>query len=248
MNQDDQKRFVRDLLIAFPAFDDAARNSPDIAATHRSWASAWSDLGYVECSEVLAELSRSGNPSYDDYKRPGAFIRGLVLAARNRGKSSEQDRAESSLRRTTRKDYVGSPMAQALSMALKAKAEGKTESECLAIIDQMLPKSNDFDGPTYKCKTCCDRGLVVVWRSDFIQLVRDGKLSVEKLVPRKHTYPIACHCDAGYRINQPANQKMKLPHYSSGHFILFRDRAIELEREFVQEWLEEQRRPVAWVG
>ena len=83
MTSEEGKRFVRELLIAFPAFDDAARSSPDIGATHRSWIAAWESVTYAECSSVLRDLIDSGQIGYDDYRAPGPFIRRLVMLSRS---------------------------------------------------------------------------------------------------------------------------------------------------------------------
>jgi hypothetical protein len=162
------------------------------------------------------------------------------MALRNRNHSSEADRADSAIRRASRTDYEGSPMAKALASAIKARDNGMSESECLAMINAALPPANDFDGPRYKCAVCLDRGLVLVWRPDFL-----AKIQTEKL-HRGHTYNVACNCDAGFRINQPKEQRFKMPTYTTSQFCRFHNRTIEQERKVAAEWLAEKRQPEEW--
>lgn len=133
MNFDEGKRFVRELLIAFPAFDDAARNSPDLAATHRSWYAAWEDLSYAECSVALAGLIKRGEIGYDDYRSPGPFVRRLVLHNRKNAPKSELELAGREKTRreieSQRRSYQGSPMAYAFLEMRRLKTLGVGEDE-----------------------------------------------------------------------------------------------------------------------
>lgn len=142
MNLEEGKRFVRDLLIAFPAFDDAARNSPDLAATHRSWFAAWEDLTYGECSQVLQSLIKRGEIGYEDYRSPGSFIRRLVLAHRkNTPKSEEQlanERQDRLNGRQRKRDYTGSPMSMALAHAHELKNLGISKEIIFAEMDFVI--------------------------------------------------------------------------------------------------------------
>lgn len=128
MNDSECESFVEQLLVAFPAFDDAARNSPDLARTHRSWAEAWKDLEFKECISVLDRLKLSGGISYDDYRAPGSFIRRLVMARRKNTPKSEEELVNERQGRLTRirnkRDYSGSPMALALAHAHELKNLG----------------------------------------------------------------------------------------------------------------------------
>lgn len=242
MNLEESKQFVRELITSFPGFEDAARNSPDIGATHRAWIRAWSDLTLAECQSVLSELEKNASISFDEYKSPGPFIRRLVIAARNRGKTSEAERAESAVRRATR-DYQGSPMANALAEAIRMRGEGKQESEILAAIERALPRPAAWDGPSYRCPVCCDRQTVVVWRADFVAKVADSKLSIGKLT-RAHTCVVSCYCDSASDTNQRRNKK--LPVYSSGQFCLYLDDGKDRER--LQAWINESRKGKEWAA
>ena len=128
MNDRECAAFVEELLVAFPSFDDAARNSPDLARTHRRWADAWKDIEYRECVSVLARLKMSGGIGYEDFRSPGPFIRRLVMAQRkNTPKSEEQlaiERQERLNGRQKKRDYTGSPMALALAHAHELKNLG----------------------------------------------------------------------------------------------------------------------------
>lgn len=146
MNFEDGKQFVRELLIAFPAFDDAARNSPDIAATHRSWLAAWDDLTFAECSQVLQGLIKRAEISYDDYRAPGSFIRRLVMARRKNTPKSEEELVNERQGRLTRnrnkRDYSGSPMSLALAHAHELKNIGVPKETIFEEMDFIIQFGN----------------------------------------------------------------------------------------------------------
>jgi hypothetical protein len=242
LTNEEGKRFVRELLIAFPAFDDVARSSPDIGATHRSWIAAWESVTYAECSTVLRELIDSGQISYDDYRAPGPFIRRLVMFNRSRGVKSEEERIGFKPNRK-RRDYTGSPMAAALAKALEMRREGRSQAEIDRHLESCFP-IDPTNEPRYLCHLCCDRGLVQVWRPDFI-----NRLPVDEL-HRGHTYSVACHCSSGERMNDRIkDDRKRLPVYSSGAYCRFRDVGIEEDRSDLADWLAENARPVReWVG
>lgn len=243
MNKDESGLFFKELEIAFPGFSEVIdRHSRDPQRTKDSLAVAWSDIALGEARAALIATIKDGGISYDDYRAPGPYIRRLVFANRNRNKTSEAELAESALNRSTR-NYQGSPMAQALAAAIKAKADGKTELECLAIIDKAIPASAEYDQPTSKCKEHCHQGTLVVWRADFVQKVIEGKLAIGKLT-RAHTYVIACYCGDGFDRNHP--KRSKLPTYSSGQFCRYRDDGNDLQR--LQAWIDEKRQGKAWVA
>jgi len=136
------KAFMNDLLISFPAFDDAARNSPDLASTHRSWATAWRDLSLDECQAALGNLQRQGGIGWDDYRAPGPFIRRLVLSARKNQPLSEDELVRKKEQRgeleRNRRQYRGSPMAQALTEARELHNAGASKEIIYAAIDRVL--------------------------------------------------------------------------------------------------------------
>jgi hypothetical protein len=243
LNFDEGKQFVRDLLTAFPAFDDAARNSPDLAATHRSWIAAWNDLTYVDCHRALTTLIKDGGINYEDYRSPGPFIRRLVLSNRGTSIRSEAELADREAtryeREQRRKDYKGSPMAQALVAAMKCDSK---ESAC-AVIESIITSRHEYDQPRYNC-SCCDYGLVQVWRADYVHLVRTGKKNIEEL-NRSKVYLIACNCVRGEIINEA--RKVNLPFYSDAAFCLFKDLGIEEDRRRLAAWIKEQSKGVEWV-
>lgn len=236
MNLEESKQFVRELITSFPGFEDAARNSPDIGATHRAWIRAWSDLTLTECQSVLLELEKNASISFDEYKSPGSFIRKLVIASRNRGKTSEAERAESAIRRATGA-YQGSPMANALADAIRMRGEGKSEA------DRAIPPAAAWDGPRHHCPICCDRQTVVVWRADFVAKVVAGQLDVEKLT-RAHTYVIACYCSPANEANQRRNKK--LPVYSTAGFCLCLDDGDDQQR--LRSWIQKKKEGEKWVA
>jgi hypothetical protein len=133
LNFDEGKQFVRELITAFPAFESVAKDSPDIAATHRSWIAAWSDLELSESRLALSKLIKVGGIGWDDYRAPGPFVRSLVMRDRKNAPKSEEELAiEQEARRErlrAKRDYAGSPMAQALATALGMKKRGCSRAE-----------------------------------------------------------------------------------------------------------------------
>lgn len=146
MNEDECELFVEELLVAFPSFDDAARNSPDLAKTHRSWADAWKDLELSECVSVLTRLKISGGIGYEDFRAPGPFIRRLVMANRkNTPKSEEQlanERMERLKGRQKKRDYTGSPMSMALAHANELKLLGVEKEVIFEEMDFIIQFGN----------------------------------------------------------------------------------------------------------
>ena len=142
MNFDEGKRFVIELITAFPTFETYAKDSPDLGATHRNWIAAWDDLPLVECQSVLAWLLKSGEINYEDYRAPGPFIRRLVLAARRNAPKSEAELVGREMtrreREQQRRQYRGSPMAQALIEMRRLKTEGASEAEIYAAGDRIM--------------------------------------------------------------------------------------------------------------
>lgn len=242
MNDTEAKQFVTELISSFPCFEDSARNSPNIAATHRAWARAWADLELSECQDVLRQLELNAEISFDDRQTPGPFIRKLVIASRNRGKTSEAERAESAIRRATGA-YQGSPMAKALADAIRMKGKGKSEAEILGAIDRAIPPAAAWDGPRHHCPICCDRQTVVVWRADFVAKVVAGQLDVEKLT-RAHTYVISCYCSSANDANQRRNKK--LPVYSTAGFCLYSDDGDDQQR--LRSWIQLKKEGEKWVA
>jgi hypothetical protein len=133
LNFEEGKQFVRELITAFPAFESVAKDSPDIAATHRSWIAAWSDLELSESRLALSKLIKSGGIGWDDYRAPGPFVRSLVMRDRKNAPKSEEELAiEQEARRErlrAKRDYTGSPMAQSLATALDMKKRGCSRAE-----------------------------------------------------------------------------------------------------------------------
>ena len=246
MNEHEIELFTNELTTAFPGFAEVAeRQSPNFKATKRAWAKAWEDLSLSECRDVLKSLLLDGGIKYEEYREPGPFIRRLVMSRRNRGKSSEEERAEVTMKRSTRKDYTGSPMAKALSQAMKAKTEGKSESECLAMIESSFPPAREYDQPRYKCPVCLDRAIVLVWRADFVRSVIQGKLSVDELT-RKHTYNVACFCEHGQNRNLPRDDRFKLPTFTTEAFCRFSNLTIEEDRATLREWIAAKNQGAEW--
>lgn len=142
MNFDEGKKFVIELITAFPAFESAAKDAPDIGATHRSWIAAWDDLAITECRAVLSQLIKSGGIGWDDYRQPGPFVRRLVIAARRNELRSEEDlakeRRDRNEREKNRRQYVGSPMALALCHGLDLRKQGATQEVIYAAMDRIL--------------------------------------------------------------------------------------------------------------
>lgn len=243
MNKEESKLFAMELTVAFPEFRAAAeKSSPNFEATKQTWGLAWTDVSLEECRDALKRLIVDGEISYENYRTPGPFIRKLVIAARNRGKTSEAERAESAIRRATGA-YQGSPMAKALADAIRMKGEGKTESEIMAAIDRAIPPAAAWDGPRHHCPICCDRQTVVVWRADFVAKVVAGQLDVEKLT-RAHTYVVSCYCSAANDANQRRNKK--LPVYSTAGFCLYLDDGNDQQR--LRSWIQLKKEGEKWVA
>jgi hypothetical protein len=142
VTDNEAKHFIHELLIAFPAFDDAARSSPNLAATHRAWADAWRDLSSTDCLAALSDLKRTGEINYEDYRAPGPFIRRLVLAARRNAPKSEAELVGQEMtrreREQQRRQYQGSPMASALIEMRRLKTAGASEAEIYAAGDRIM--------------------------------------------------------------------------------------------------------------
>jgi hypothetical protein len=79
------------LITAFPAFESAAKDTPDLGATHRIWIAAWDDLTLSECQAALGKLVKAGGIGWDDYRSPGPFIRSLVMRDRKNAPKSEEE-------------------------------------------------------------------------------------------------------------------------------------------------------------
>lgn len=236
------KIFVTELLIAFPAFDDAARNSANLAATHRSWAAAWLDLTLGECREVLRCLKIDGGIGWDDYRSPGPYIRRLAIDARKVRHQSERDREESQRRDERlyrRRDYSGSPMAAAMAAAVAARQAGDSHERVSATIEQAFPTA-DGDGPTYRCHICVDRGLVLVVRTDVAKRIERGDMPAAGIHSR-HCYPVACCCGAGEQITdrRPMPKSGTMPAYSPSNFCRFHDDGRDADR--ITRWLADRR-------
>lgn len=245
MNDNELRHFTDEMLIAFPGFRAAAeKHSPDFERTQKSWWVAWRDLGIGECREALRLMLVEGNLKYDDFQQPGPFIRRLVLGSRVRNATSEADRAESSMSRQSRADYTGSPMAQALAVALKADSM----QSAFAAIESVIPTRPEYEQPRYDCHWCLDRGLVLVWRADFVRMVRDRKMNVTQL-HSGHTYSVACSCSRGGDLNRPKEPRFKMPFFSSAAFCVFKGADIESDRKRLLVWLEENAAKVKeWVA
>jgi hypothetical protein len=133
VNDLEAKQFIRELIISFPTFETVAKESPNLSDTHRSWAKAWDDLTLAECQAALAKLTKAGGIGWDDYRAPGPFVRSLVMRDRKNAPKSEEELAiEQEARRErlrAKRDYTGSPMAQALATALDMKKRGCSRAE-----------------------------------------------------------------------------------------------------------------------
>ena len=242
MDATEIETFATELILAFPAFKSfAEKHSPNFERTKQAWGVAWKDLKLAECREALRRLLIEGGITYEQFQQPGSFIRRLVVGGRSDSERVSQEREATRYeRQQRRKAYVGSPMAEALRQAQLCK----TKEDAYRVIESGLPKRSEYDQPRYRCSTCCDRGLVVVWRADFVAMVRAGRKSLSELT-RAHTYVVSCYCDVGTEINEP--KKNKLPVYSTGSVCKFDDDEIENEHKKLSEWIDEQSKGVAWV-
>jgi hypothetical protein len=241
VNDIEQKLFLKELLVAFPAFDDAARNSPDLAATHRSWAQAWSDLKLEDCRQALRGLIREGGISYEDYRSPGSFVRRLVNRSRSESDKVAGEREATRYERQRRRSsYAGSPMADAL---IKARL-CNTSEDAYRVIESAFANRPEYDQPRHRCPVCCDRGLVLVWRADFVAMVRDGKKKMDEL-SRTHTYLVSCFCDGGQATNDGKHRK--LPVFSTSVYCRFSDLEIDEEINKLSGWIAQQSKGVEWT-
>jgi hypothetical protein len=226
LNFEEAKQFVRELITTFPAFETAAKESPDLGATHRGWIAAWDDLSLAECQSALARLRKQGGIGWDDYRQPGPFIRRLVLA--ERGQRSEQsfaDEASRFGRMARQRDYVGSPMAAVVIESIKMRQEGASQADIDAVVEAAFPTPAEYDRPRYKCHACSDRGILDAWKADIVAAIRAGRIRYEQLNAR-HVYVIACSCELGRQKNQI---KKPNPVYSAEKFCRFLNRDLETE-------------------
>jgi hypothetical protein len=85
VNDEEAKIFIRELIIAFPMFDEVAKfHSPDLAATHRIWAKVLEKCTLQECREVLDSWLDGSRPipSRDEAKNIALIIRSIVFEIR----------------------------------------------------------------------------------------------------------------------------------------------------------------------
>lgn len=244
MNEHESEVFLKELLIAFPAFKSVAeKHSPDFERTKGSWKVAWRDLTLGECREALRVLILEGGITYENLQQPGPFVRRLVLESRKAGAQSEADRAagvdrERSL--ASRRDYKGSPMAAAVVKAIEMRKAGATEDVILKSIDAAFPKTDDLDGPRYRCLLCRDRGLVQVVRMDTMRRVESLDLPAES-VTHAMTYMVACTCGSGQGVTErkPMRQSGNLPRFDPKNFCRWIDDGGDAER--ITKWLSGRR-------
>lgn len=134
VNDKDCEQFLTDLIAAYPTIESLAKSSsPDLAATHRSWAKAWQDLTLADCLEVLDQLQRGliDQPSFEDKESPGVWIRRLVQ--RLNGHKSEAEIASilerSNARKRRQQEYAAS--GHSVTKAFEAlKAGASIEEFC----------------------------------------------------------------------------------------------------------------------
>jgi hypothetical protein len=238
LNTEEAKQFTRELITAFPGFESAAKDTPDIKATHSAWIVSWSDLTLDECKQALIQLQRDGGIGWDEYREPGPFIRRLVFEARKAGAQSERDRAQAVERernQRAKRDYKGSPMAGALAKAIEMRESGRSEEEILATI-QATFAGHQYDEPRYHCLACFDRGLVRVVRMDTMHKIQRLEFDANGLTIA-HTYNVACTCHAGKQVQQrkPTNQGGRLPVYEPYQFCMWRDDGNDANH--ATEWL-----------
>lgn len=105
MTDDEAKEFFTRLAIAFPAIEAEVKfNSPDVAATHRTWATILEKYTLAECNAVLQKWLDGDPPDKTDLRFPAHAIRAVIC--RWRDKDAQRLAAESEARRRTRR--VGS--------------------------------------------------------------------------------------------------------------------------------------------
>lgn len=94
MNDSEAARFIEEMLVAFPDLEETARfNSPDLAATHRSWGKVLSACAYAECRKVLDDWLAGVGPDRADAKRPAHAVRAVVMLRRDKAaKVADKDR------------------------------------------------------------------------------------------------------------------------------------------------------------
>lgn len=93
MVDSDARQFIQDLVIAFPVVDDIAKfNSPDIAATHRSWARVLSECTKDECYAILNDWidGKEQPPSAIDCKMIAHAIRSMIHRRRDKQRKRDE--------------------------------------------------------------------------------------------------------------------------------------------------------------
>lgn len=244
MNEVEEK-FIAELTTAFPAMLDAAKNSPNITATKKTWAYAWDGFTIAELRAALRELIKGDPLTYEQLRSPGQVIRQAAVAIRNRGKTSEADRVNSRLNGQLQKRCFGSESAEVLVKAIAMRQEGKSESEIISYISSSIPQSPAYSQPRYQCHACCDRGIVLVWRADMVDMVSNRKISVDQL-SEKHTYVIACNCEHGRSMNE--RKRVRLPEYSPTKYCRFEMGPIEADRANLIEFTKRKSAAKEWVA
>ena len=85
MTDQESAKFIEEMLVAFPDLEETARfNSPDLAATHRTWGQILSKCTYAECRQVLDDWLVGSGPDRADAKRPAHAVRAVVMQRRDK--------------------------------------------------------------------------------------------------------------------------------------------------------------------
>jgi hypothetical protein len=228
--------------MSFPAVKAMAeKHSPDFGRTKQGWGVAWRDLTLADLRAALKRLLVEGGITYENFQQPGPFLRRLAISGRSESDRVAGEREATRYERQRRRSsYVGSPMAEALTKARLCN----TREEAYRVIESALPQRPEYDQPRHRCPVCCDRGLVLVWRADFVAMVRAGKKKLDEL-NRAHTYLVSCYCDGGQATNDGKHRK--LPVFSPSVYCRFADLEIDEEQAKLSAWIAEQSKGVEWI-
>lgn len=235
MTKDEFVDFLENhLFVFFPAIEAWMRDSRDPAALQRKWREVLENCTLEECLSVVDRWV-SG-----DIKAPAAYERELT-AANIRGVVSNdrcKRRAERTLHEpdadvTRKRQWV--VLAPLYARAQAMQKAGRSIDEIHAEVLAMIPAAPAYDGPRYRCCTCCDRGTVEVWRMDIACAVDRGELELEHA---RGSYMVACECSAGEHYSEGNKYWTPLPRYSKSNFCRFGAGAMAAERERLREWLD----------
>ena len=215
--------------------------------TQRLWRDALRDYSLEECVSVVERWVTGELPAPEAYSRdvtPGliknyidqerAASSRLATEAREAELAAQRNGIGEYHKPSSRDDYR--PIAPVLAKALALAKKGMPPDQVAKQIHRELPASR-FEGPRHHCGTCCDRGMVEVWRMDVARAVDRGELELNQA---RGSYMVACSCEAGDLLAKGHERWKPMPRYDEQQFCVYRNDPIDQERSRLHDWLNER--------